>query len=212
MIAHLENTFTNIYTNNVWSMGQNDSKSGLGSTLMFTENIRKELVKIIADKKISKMLDTSCGDWFWMKLIQNDLCEYTGIDIVNEIIQKNNTNFSNDKTKFINCDFLSYIKTLPDKYYDLVFCRHTLEHLPSEYNIEVLNECKRVSKYLLVTGYNIIDIKNTELINNMIYRPINIELTPYSDILLPYFVEKIYDGPLNEYKPEMYIYLFYFDN
>jgi outer membrane protein W len=43
-INYIENRFTDIYVNDLWNMGQNESKSGLGSTILFTENIRKELI------------------------------------------------------------------------------------------------------------------------------------------------------------------------
>ena len=59
------------------------------------------------------MLDTSCGDWNWMKIIQNELCDYTGIDVVEQLIKKtNNENYSSNKIKFINSDFLSFITPL----------------------------------------------------------------------------------------------------
>jgi ubiquinone/menaquinone biosynthesis C-methylase UbiE len=208
-INYIENMFTNIYLNDGWNMGQNESKSGLGSTLLYTENIRKELVQIIQDKSISNMLDTSCGDWYWMKLIQNELCDYTGIDVVKKIVENNNNNFSNGKTRFVHSDFLTYIKNLPDKSIDLIFCRHTLEHLPSGYNISFLNEAKRVCKYLLVTGYNDINKKNIELLNST-YRPINLEFDPYSSILSQYNIYKFYDGPTNFYASEMYMYMYKF--
>lgn len=208
-IDELKTIFTDIYENNGWFMGQNESKSGLGSTFNYTENIRKELINFIKEKSINNMLDTSCGDWNWMKTIQNDLCYYTGLDIVKKIVEDNNLYFANEKTRFINIDFLSYIKSLPNKSLDLIFCRHTLEHLPSKYNIEFLNECKRVCKYLFVTGYNDLNKYNIELINAT-YRPINLELEPYSIILSNYYINKIYDGPITYYAPEAYMYIYDF--
>ena len=209
-INNLKQIFTDIYLNDGWNMGQYETRSGMGSTITYSENIRLELIKFIKENSIKKMLDTSCGDWNWMKLIQNDLCDYTGIDIVDEIIENNKQKFSNEKTHFIQGDLLTYIKSLPDKYYNLILCRHTLEHLPTNYNIDFLIECKRVSNYLLVTGYNNIDRINTDLVDDMRYRPINIELLPYSKILSQYYIKKIYDGPLNDYKEELYIYLYNF--
>jgi ubiquinone/menaquinone biosynthesis C-methylase UbiE len=76
-----------------------------------------------------------------------------------------------------------------DKSFDLILCRHTLEHLPTEYNIEFLKECKRVCKYLFVTGYNKLDITNRQ-VPNTIYRPINLKLSPYLEILNPYYIHE----------------------
>uniref|UniRef100_A0A6C0KJW0 Methyltransferase type 11 domain-containing protein n=1 Tax=viral metagenome TaxID=1070528 RepID=A0A6C0KJW0_9ZZZZ len=145
-----------------------------------------------------------------MQLIKDELINYTGIDIVKDIIDKNNTLFSNDTIKFFHSDFLSYIKNVSDNSIDLIFCRHTLEHLPSEYNLEFIKECKRVCKYLFITGYNDNNRLNTEIDSN-IYRPINLELSPYMEILEPFYIEKFYDGPSDIYYPESYMYIYKFN-
>ena len=206
----LENIFTNIYVNDIWNMGQHESKSGLGSSLIYTENIRKKIIEFINEKSIKNMIDTSCGDWNWMKIIQNQLCDYTGIDIVIDLIFKNNKKFSNDKIKFIHNDFLTFIKNQHDNSFDLIFCRHTLEHLPTEYNINFINECKRVCKYLLITGYNNNNTINTEVPSSN-YRPINLKLSPYSNILEPFYYTEFYDGPSNVYLSEMHMYVYNFN-
>lgn len=201
----LENIFTNIYTNNLW--GSNESRSGIGSSLEYTDNIRKELVSIFKKFDIKNMIDTSCGDWNWMKLIQNELPNYTGIDIVEDIVIKNQKEYSNSKTRFVNDNFLDYISRLDDKSIDLILCRHTLEHLPEEYNIEFLKQCNRVSKYLLVTTHELVT-QNTPLHYPNTYRPINIRLDPYA-FIIPYLKYRIYDGP-NRILPEMFILFFEF--
>ncbi len=205
----LENIFDNIYKNNIWNMGQNESKSGLGSTDEYTINIRNKLINFIKEKQINKLLDTSCGDWNWMKNIKNDIPNYLGLDIVKDIVDKNNELYSNNNIKFIHTDFLSYIKTQKDKSIDLILCRHTLEHLPTEYNIEFLKECKRVCKYLFVTGYNNLSKTNSELPDS-IYRPINLKLPPYSDILYSYYNFEFYDGPDFKFFPELIMNVYYF--
>jgi ubiquinone/menaquinone biosynthesis C-methylase UbiE len=176
---------------------------------MYTENVRKTLIEFINTNSIQNMLDTSCGDWAWMKLIQNQLCNYTGIDIVKEIIFENNKKFSDNKTNFIHSDFLTFIQNQPSNSFDLIFCRHTLEHLPTEHNINFINECKRVCKYLFITGYNDNNKNNTE-VPSTIYRPINLKLPPYSSILEPFYYTKFYDGPSNVYCNEAYMYVYKF--
>ena len=96
-INNLRTRFENIYSNNTWNMGQNETLSGLGSTLSYTTSIRKSLVEIIKQKNIKNMIDTSCGEWNWQKQIKHELCDYTGIDIVKEVIDRNNTLYKNEK-------------------------------------------------------------------------------------------------------------------
>jgi len=201
-MQNLETIFDNIYKNNGWDMGQNESKSGLGSTNEYTINIRNTFISFIKENSIKNVLDTSCGDWYWMKFIKSNLPNYTGLDIVKDIVDKNNELYSDSNTKFIHTDFLSFIKKQEDKSIDLILCRHTLEHLPTEYNIEFLKECKRVCKYLFVTGYNNINKLNVDL-PDTIYRPINLKLSPYSDILSPYYKHEFYDGPNYTFLSEM---------
>jgi ubiquinone/menaquinone biosynthesis C-methylase UbiE len=208
-INNMEGIFVDIYKNDKWNMGQNESKSGLGSTSDFTQNIKNTLISFIDKKSIHSLLDTSCGDWAWMKTIQNSLPNYTGLDIVKDIVDKNTQLYSNNNIKFVHSDFLTYIKNQNDKSIDLILCRHTLEHLPTEYNLDFLNECKRVCKYLFVTGYNNIDIKNTHL-SDSIYRPINLKHPPYSNILNSFYESEFYDGPTDGSAREMVMNIYNF--
>lgn len=205
---YLEFIFTDIYVNNKWA--SEESRSGCGSTLDFTESIRKFLIDFINENKIDNILDTSCGDWNWMKIIQSKLCDYTGIDIVENIVNNNNNKYGNAKTKFINDDFLHYLQSAPSKSIDLILCRHTMEHLPTKYNLEFIDQAKRVGKYLLITTHDLAS-ENQELPRS-IYRPINLKLSPYKERLNLYFEKSIYDGSSIKYTPETFIHLYNFTN
>jgi ubiquinone/menaquinone biosynthesis C-methylase UbiE len=210
----LKETFTNIYEEEKWAMGQTESKSGLGSTLNFALCISDSLLEVLQEYSIQKMVDTSCGDWNWMRRIQKDLCTYIGIDIVESVIDKNQKKYGDSKTSFICKDFLSFLKVQPDNSIDLVFCRHTCEHLPKDYIFDFFFECKRVAKFLLLTTKKTSPEEpcNQELLfPSNTYRPINLDLPPFEAFFKPYFVKEIYDGPVTTYDPQMYIYLYKFN-
>ena len=143
-----------------------------------------------------------------MKDIRSNItCNYIGLDIVKDLITKNNLIYKNNNINFVCSDSLSYMKRLNDKEIDLILCRHTCEHLPTSYNIEFIKEAKRVSKFLLVTTHKL-TTQNTE-INDTLYRPINLEISPYSEYLNNLIIS-LYDGPSNKHLPEMYINLYKF--
>ena len=110
-----EDKFTWIYRNNYW--GIDESVSGSGSTLAYTENLRKELPKLINDFKINSVLDAPCGDFNWMKVLLPTLnVNYTGADIVQDLVDSHNSNYKNEATQFLKLnlghDNLSMFKNL----------------------------------------------------------------------------------------------------
>ena len=197
----LEEVFTTVYQDNYW--GSAESRSGEGSTMSYAGSLLKNFIDITHEFNVNCMLDTSCGDWNWMKRLTDRLPDYTGLDVVEEIVTKNNFTYGNSHTRFIHTDSLSFLKKQEDNSFDLILCRHTLEHLPTAYNIQYLKEACRVGKVLLVTT-NRICKKNEDLLKNSLFRPINLELEPY-DFMNQYFHSHVYDGPLNKPKvKEMY--------
>ena len=101
-----------------------------------------------------------------------------------------------------------------DGYFDLVICRHTLEHLPMQHTIDLLNVLTIKTKYAFITNSTL--GSNRELYNfdGCSSRGINLNTHPYSDILgepMGYFWDGI--GTKDNFeKPEvencMYIFEF----
>jgi hypothetical protein len=122
-IQSLEKKFTLIYSKNYWSC--NESRSGIGSTLRSTRNIRFHLPKIITKFKIKKIFDAPCGDFNWMShILKSTKVEYHGGDIVKNLIITNKKKYGNKTTKFSTLDIRI------DNLYksDLIICRDTLFH------------------------------------------------------------------------------------
>jgi 2-polyprenyl-3-methyl-5-hydroxy-6-metoxy-1,4-benzoquinol methylase len=192
-INNMREKFTNTFKNNSWHMGSGESKSGLGSSLDYTVNFRNNLTRIISEYNINNIFDCSCGDWNWMKEIKDSLGFYIGNDIVKELIDKNNEKYKNDKISFVSNDMLTEMKKYENKYFDLVLCRHTLEHLNNKYVVDVIQEIKRVSKYAIITSSNNSQLNKDINVDGVSSREINLDIIPYSD-LLGKPIEKFYDS------------------
>jgi len=179
----MKNMFTETYLDNKWGMELSESKSGDGSALIYTEHFRRSLLETLEKYQIKLMFDCSCGDWNWMKVIKDKLPKYIGNDIVEEIIVENNKNFGDEKITFVCNDMLSELKKYGDGELDLTLCRHTLEHLPTSYSLEVLDEMKRTSKYGIITSNNSTN-ENSEIeMDGVTGRGVNLDYEPYKTIL-----------------------------
>jgi SAM-dependent methyltransferase len=122
---NMEDVFTHHYHQNAW--GDDESRSGPGSTLEYTENIQREIPRLIESLGIKSILDAPCGDYNWFRYLQRkDDVYYTGGDIVAPLVSKNNEQFGNHNTKFVVLDITT--DPLPDA--DLWLCRDCLFHLP----------------------------------------------------------------------------------
>ena len=98
--------FNSIYKSNYWNKSkefniENQSFSGPGSipNSIQTNNLIFELRKFFDKNDIKKILDAPCGDCAWIKKIFDSNIKYTGIDIVEDLINKNKINFKLKKNK-----------------------------------------------------------------------------------------------------------------
>jgi len=175
--------FTRTYVKDRWNMGSGESKSGLGSSMLYTQSFRKNLLDIIRRENIKKIFDCSSGDWNWMRTIEDKLPDYVGNDIVEALVNTNNEKFSNDRIKFICGDMIDSLEKYEDGYFDLIMCRHTLEHLITRYNVRALETIKRKTKFALITNSS--QKENNELFDydGFSSRGINLNQEPYLSIL-----------------------------
>src|SRR6185295_16640264 len=80
----LRNIFTDIYLSNFWADAE--SVSGRGSTIARTEVIRTSLPALLESVGAKTLLDAPCGDFNWMRNVDLSGIEYTGVDVVVELI------------------------------------------------------------------------------------------------------------------------------
>jgi len=170
-----QQVFTHIMEINLW--GDKDSISGDGSNLRSTRVIRKEIPKLLRKYNVQTLLDAPCGDFFWMKEMLPDLPikQYIGVDIVKEIVSKNQENYQSDNIQFLYLDLIK--DTLPKV--DLILCRDCILHFSHRDILLAFKNLKKSgAKYILMTHFSksrkFVDISTGN------WRPINFLLPPFN--------------------------------
>jgi 2-polyprenyl-3-methyl-5-hydroxy-6-metoxy-1,4-benzoquinol methylase len=175
LFANHKTKFSLIYKLGYWK-SKEGSVSGVGSNLVSTQNIRDELIKFIEEKKIKTFLDIPCGDFFWMKKVNLENINYTGGDIVDELININITKYSKKNIKFVLKDLIND----PIEKYDVIFVRDCFVHLSDEEIILSLkNICSSRSKYFISTFFkkNCSNSKSKKIDK---WRPLNLMNYPFN--------------------------------
>jgi hypothetical protein len=171
-----QNVFEQIYRDNLW--GGSESRSGPGSGLAATENLRSGLLDTIKRFDVHTMIDAPCGDFAWMSALNltQHLEYYIGYDIVPQVISENKKLRA---AKNISFELADLVKRIPPKS-DLILCRHLLIHLPFKDGIRVLRNFKSSgSRLLMITNQPQVE-RNNEILYTGSFRPINLYLPPFS--------------------------------
>jgi len=175
--------FEKIWETNVWDP---DYKSGYGSALDNTENVRRALDNVVnqakksLNKKYITLLDSSCGDMNWMPTFLENRTDviFTGFDIVSGNIEAHKREFAGKPWKFEVHD----IVLDPVGKYDIILSRHTFQHLrPGDINRVIANFVQSGSGFLLATNQPKEEM-NVGLLTKSThrYRPVNLFLEPYN--------------------------------
>lgn len=177
--------FENIYKQGLWNDNREDIPlSGPGSSLENTKSFVNFLDNFIKEKNITTCCDLGCGDLTWLKFTKAFTIDYTGIDIVESLIQQHKTLYP-DK-KFYNKNIVT--DDIPKS--DLILIRDVIFHMDlSEINL-LFENIKDKFKYLIVTSCNN-TVNQNDLSNRYNYCEVNVEIEP----LFKLFGEKILDEP-----------------
>lgn len=132
--------------------GDGESLSGKGSSLAYTENLRKALPGLLDIHQVGLFLDAPCGDFHWMRMVDLPQTYYIGMDIVPELIADNNRVYASRQRKFLVGDITA--SPLPPA--DMMMCRDCLFHLPYDYIHRFLSNFLRSGIPLLLMTSNII--------------------------------------------------------
>jgi hypothetical protein len=151
--------FSRIFRDRGW--GDEESVSGIGSRMAQTENIRRELPRILREYHVKRLFDAPCGDLNWMKsvLVETNV-QYTGGDIVPDVVELARHNSPEPAYTFTVFDITSD----PFPTADLWVCRDVLFHL-SFANIwkALQNFCRSEIKMMLVTTHTAEEVVNRDI-------------------------------------------------
>ena len=139
-------TFSSIYDN--YGFGSSESRSGPGSTLQETKDLRLKIESLIKQKNIKSITDFPCGDLNWIKEIFPSIENYTGCDIVDKCIDSNKEKFPDKKFQCLDLA----TDEIPES--DLLIVRDVIGHQPLEIGIQMVkNILSSKCKYLLSTTW-----------------------------------------------------------
>jgi hypothetical protein len=140
--------FTDVFENNKWRCSE--TASGAGSSLAWTQNLRKGLPILLKGLEVETFLDVPCGDFNWAKEVDWGGINYIGGDIVASLIEKNTELYGGEKTSFKQIDLSK--DQLPQA--DVILVRDCLMHMSVEDAGKCLdNIFKNKVKYLLSSTY-----------------------------------------------------------
>ena len=155
---------------------------------------------------IKKILDAPCGDCAWIQKIFNKQFEYTGIDIVKDLIDKNKVKFKTYKNINFYCQDLTNYNNFND--YDFILLRDFFIHLPINIINKILINLKKSNcKYFAFNNYESISI-NKEIATGQ-HRKVNLLKYPFC-LDEPYFkIQEIKNENLSSKKDQdNYIYIY----
>lgn len=167
-----EKVFEHIYKTKYW--GDDESVSGAGSTFQQTEEVRRILPELFKKYNVHSFLDLPCGDFHWMVKVNLEGIDYTGADIVKELIRENQAKYATAGLNFKVIDLLT--DELPAV--DMMMCRDCFIHLSNENIFKGLENIKRSKiKYLLTTCY-VDRAQNSDILTGQ-WRALNLLIAPF---------------------------------
>lgn len=165
--------FDRIYHGREW--GDGESVSGPGSTTARAGAFTGEVVALLSEIKAESLLDAGCGDFNWMKELELGSSRYIGIDVVSELISKNQKVHSNEIRSFLTLDMTR--NRLPRV--DVILCRDSLVHLSHADILATIENFRQSgSTYILTTTFT--DLPGNVDIRTGEWRQINLQMPPFN--------------------------------
>ncbi len=148
----VEEIFTDIYKNNAWGGKPGEFYSGDGTYSPNVASYINVVEEFIRKNDVRSVLDIGCGDFRVMSQVVDKVdVMYTGADVVDDLIRRNQQEFGRPKTKFVKLNAID--DELPDA--DLITIRQVLQHLSNDQILKILTKLAKF-KYVLITEHVLI--------------------------------------------------------
>jgi len=141
--------FSTIYKDRLWNPNdKTDFNSGPGSHdgKIINPYINCIINFFKSQNEVSSVLDLGCGDFYIGSKLYKYVEKYIGIDVVDELINRNKELYLSKNTHFSCLDIVK--DNLPDG--DCVLLREVLQHLTNEEIIIILNKLYKY-KFVIIT-------------------------------------------------------------
>ena len=171
----IRHRFQRIYRLNHWKSPE--SRSGSGSTLESTENIREWLPRMLERHGVHDVTDVGCGDFNWMRHVLADaptVSTYRGLDIVPDVIAENRRRHGTASVRF---DVHDVVRT-PFAAADLVILRDCLLHLSNRDAHRALRNVGASGGQLLIASTWVEVEENRDIVSGR-WRFVNLERPPF---------------------------------
>ena len=174
--AELKRDFSKIYTENYW--GGVESASGKGSDPGQTGILIRTLQQLLIRREIKSVVDLGCGDVSWFGKVQGVLSSYLGVEIVQELVDKNTAVLGHMGFTFAQGDVTRF--KIPAM--DAVLCRDVLCHLVYEDAIRMLRNVAQSGArwFLSTTFFGAGRLNPPEAPGTMSWYPICLTAPPFS--------------------------------
>jgi SAM-dependent methyltransferase len=124
-MSNAREAFSRIYEGRVWG---GTSASGPGSDPHVLAPYVNLLTDFVRANNVRSVVDIGCGDWAFTQAIDWSGVDYTGIDIVPDLVSQLNGRFGRPNVRFVCRDLIA--DQLPAA--DLCVVKDVLQHLPNE--------------------------------------------------------------------------------
>lgn len=171
-----EDIFSEIYRAGDWGKDEwGYGISGPGSTLQEGRPFIEFLQNFLEEHEIHSIVDIGCGDWMLAKEIDWGQRTYIGIDVVEEIIKRDQKKYGSESIKFLKRD----VALEPIPVGDLLICKDVLMHLSFSDIFNVLSKINNYKYCILVHDVDYTAAEKNIDIESGGYRNLDITQPPF---------------------------------